>query len=579
MTTLAQAPLRLLAAALQRLSSLQGPRARLAVMAVVALFYALTAAGNLAEPDDALAFAWRAEHVAVAHASDPRLLGYHALARALWLAAQRTGLPADGLQVLRALSLLAAVAGLWGVWRLLVRRLGVDRPAALLATAALACSYGWWRYAVEGDVYVLAMALCTGVLYAVMSPRLGVVRSALLGAAAGVAVVVYQPDAIPLFLALPWLVWHRHGLVAAAAYVLAGCAAAAAGYGLAYAAYWPDPLSVDGMRGFLAQRSDEFDVLPLSARNLVVSLVRAVLAAGHDLVSANWAFGVAPLRALALRSFGGNALDEEIFLARAAGAWVWLPLLLLPLLALALHRCWRAAAMPWRQRLASLRTGAWPVLGLWLLLTALVILRLNPGGIEAWLVALLPLHLLLAPLLWGPACARVGAGLPALCVLLLGLHNAVGGMALVQSPAADLVRLRGDWLVQHAVPGDLIVVTGDLPLTDALRWRSRADVMMVHPRDSLRLALALYLGVPPSRPVLSAGRDLAGADLGAACRATLARGGRLWVQDRFFTAPPGTDETLVRGLDAMRQRSPLVQRLPGGDAIHQVLPAARGPAP
>ena len=509
--------------------------------------------------------------------SDPRLLGYHTLARALWLAGQALGLDWRGLEVLREISLVSAVLCLWLVRRILVRRLAVAPVPALLASVLLGVCYGYWRYAVEADVYALAMLLCAWVLYLLLDEHATQGRhAAAAGALAGLAMLVYQPNAIPLLMAFPLLLW-RGGRAAWRAAVrpilLYGTGAGlvlAGGYLLGFWAYWPEPWSASALVHFLRQRSEEFMVPPLSLHTVAVSIVRSALALGHDIASSNFVFGLPGAEQAVRRLFGSNVIEEELFLARQAGRLVYLPLLLLPALGWCGWRVVRAArplgAATWR---------AWPVpvLLLWAALTALVIGRLNPGGIEAWIVMLLPLALLLAVLVLAPAWAHQGAGAIGLLLAVLALHNAVGGMALVQSRDGDLTYRRGEWVVGHASARDLVLVTDDANLAEALRYLAPARVLRIgpSPQGAQHLAAALWSGGSPRLPVLSIGRDFDGADVHAAAVQALAAGGRIILFGNFFL---GFEQPIwVRGSEraaalAFRAASLRVHTAPDGSTTH-----------
>ena len=540
---------------------------RLLMLAAIVMFYALTAAGNLSEPDDAFAFAYRAERFALTHFSDPRLLGYHVLGRVLWLGSEALGLGIRGLEILRGISVLGAAACLWLMFRILVRDLGVAALPAFLSTALLAFSYGFWRYAAEADVYVPAMALCAAILHLLLQSDTGWRRHAAIGALAGLCVLFYQPNAIPLFLVFPWLLL-RNGVGSAFAYCAAGSLAAIAGYLTGYFAYWDAPLDLMSFRAFLAQRSEEFMVAPLSLKTLAVSIVRSGFALGHDLVSSNWVFGLPHAERVVQRIFGAHVIEEELFLARHAGVLVYLPLLILPLAGAA---AWRVLAAAWPLRLQAVRRRPLPLIGLWAGATALVIGRLNPGGIEAWIVVLLPLSLLVAVGIVAPACERRGTRAVWLMLVAFALHNWLGGMALVQSRQSDLTYLRGAWAAANAQQDDLVIVVGNVNLAESLRYRGRARVEMVYPFMLPMLADALLHPSGAAVAVPSGGRDFRGTDLVTLVRTVVQRGGRVIVFGDFFMQGDmryGIDSALAGALAELKLASPARYRAADGSTTH-----------
>ncbi len=540
---------------------------RLLVLLAVMAFYALTATGNLSETDDAYAFAHRVEFFPATHVSDPRLIGYHTLGRCLWLGSQALGLGIRGLEILRGIAVVGAAGCLWLVLRILVRDLGIKPLPALLSTGLLAFSYGFWRYAAEADVYISAMMMCAGVLHLLLRPGGGVWRAAGIGALSGLAVLYYQPNAIPLFLAFPLLLL-RNGLGAAFVYCVAGSVVAAGGYLAGFLAFWPAPLSLAAFEQFLEQRAQEFMIPPLSLRTIVVSAIRSVLALGHDVLSTNWVFGVPYADRLVNRVFSGNRITEEVFLARQAGVVVYLPLLVLPLLAAV---AWRIARAARPYKLTTLRARPMPVILVWTVLTALVIGRLNPAGIEAWIVVLLPLTFLFAVLVAAPACERGQARYLVVLLAAVAVHNLAGGMALVHSQRSDLTHLRGEWVQYNAKAPDLVIDAGDANIVESLRYWSAAHILMVDISGLQVIADALARGHEPEQRVMSRGRDFGGVDAFAAVRKTLESGGRVIVFGHFFQAArylqPGS-ANLTADLEQFKARFPAVYRAADGTTTH-----------
>ncbi len=518
------------------------------VLAAIAAFYALTAAGNLSETDDAYHFAYLVQHAALLDFSDPRLLGYHLLARVLWRLGDSAGLAPPALELLRTLSVVGATACLWLVQRILREHLSVPARPAWLATALLGLSYGCWRYAAEADVYLPAMALCTALLLALLRSSVSAVRAAVLGAGAGAVVLFYQPTAIPLFMAFPLLLWQRGGWRVALGYASVGGVVAAAGYLAAFGVYWAEPLSMDALRQFMAQRSEEFMVPALSLWAVKMSLLRSVAALGHDITAANWVFGLPGAEGVVQRLFSSNTIEQELFQARQAGALPYVGLLTLPLVIAAAARVlWLAC--PWRVRW-RLR-GPLPAIWLWGTLTALIIGRLNPAGTEAWIVFLLPLTLLFGALVAAPAWARGGGQALGLLVAALAVHNALGGMALVASERSDLNAVRGAWVMQHAQANDLVLVADGTDLAESLRYRSPAQVLMI---DGFAFpAVAQALGGDMEAEVHSRGRGFMGVAVHLAARDTVARGGRvIAIQPSPLTEPVGRE--LHRSADGASTR-------------------------
>lgn len=502
---------------------------------VLVAFYGITAAHNLSETDDVYAFAYRAEHIPIDHVSDPRLLLYHVLMRLLYLASVGLGFPISALGLMRGVSAICAAMSLILVVRILVRDLKTDPVPAAIAAATLGVSYGFWRYAAEADVYVFAIMLCALVFHLLMraDARDGARWTAVVPIAvlSGVAVLFYQPNVIALFFAFPLLYLRRNRLSWLVAYGLVGTSVAFVGYLVAFRAYWPEPLSVESFVAFLSQRAHEFIVSPLSLRTFVVSVIKSGFAFSHDIVSANWLFGFEWVTRLIQRVFSNNVLMEEVFLARRAGYWIYVPLLILPIMTAVLIRAiWVARPLPWHR----LKERRLVLCVAWLVLSAAVIGRLNPAGIEAWIVVLLPLLLLTGPMLFEPAWRAGRGGLMAVLVGLLLVHNAVGGMALVHSKENEFDRVKGAWVIAYGRSEDLILVVENAGLAETLRYRSNAQIALIRSMSAPRIARAVLDGEWHENEVWTYGRDFGGQALERLMRETVKEGGRLLLFDEFF---------------------------------------------
>lgn len=537
-------------------------------------FYLITAAGNVSETDDVYAFAYRAENFPVDHLSDPRLMLYHIAMRLLFLGASALGLDLSALTLMRCVSALCAAGSLMLMVRIVACDLKLSPAAAGLAAVILGVSYGFWRYAAEAEVYVPAIFCILLVFHGLMAHRQeagwshGVLAVAGWGGLAGLTVLLYQPSVIPLFFAFPLLLLYRRRIPQLAGYLVVGGAVVAGGYLIGFLAYWPDPLSASAFKAFLAQRAGEFMVPSLSLRTVVVSMIRSAFALAHDLASANWIFAFDPVVALIQRAFSNNIVTEEVFLAKRAGALVYFPFVTLT--ALGVLALWILRAL-WRPSFAFFRQRPFLVLLVWLLVNGAVIGRLNPAGLEAWIMVFPPMILIFAALMIEP-CLRIGRGrLIAAFAGALFLHNAVGGMAMVFDPANEYDRQRGAWVIAEAGPEDLVIVVGNAGLGETLRYLSPARVAMIAVFQPPDVSISLLENDLNGLFTKTRGRDFDGDFLRDLIRETWASSGRLILFDHFFELP----EPLRRihrpehdALDALKERLVRVYAAPDVGATY-----------
>lgn len=516
-------------------------RGWLGAFLLLTVFFLLTAAGNAGETDDVYAFAYRAENFALDYISDPRLMLYHMAMRLLYLAGQATGLDIAALTLMRGFSALCAAASLLVLLRIFVADLKLSPETALLATVVLGISYGFWRYAAEAEVYIPAILLILLVFHGLSRGHekaegflSGMAGFGALGALAGLAVLFYQPSVIPLFFAFPCLLLYRDRVLQLGCYLAVGGAFVIAGYLLGFMAYWPDPLSLSSFKAFLSQRAGEFVVPPFSPKTVIVSMIRSAFALSHDLASVNWIFAFDPVVKLIQQAFAHNVITEEVFLARRAGAVVYLPIVTLAGLAFLALRLLMAAGWP---SLTMLRQRAFLVILIWTAINGAIIGRLNPAGLEAWIMVFPPLVMLFAFLLVEP-CVRAGRGrLVTAFAGVLFLHNAVGGMALVWDSENEYDRVAGAWIIAEAQPEDLVIVNGNAGLGESLRYLSPAQVALIGVFQEPRVSASLLAGDLGALETRTKGRDFSDRLLRDLISDTWRRGGRLIFLESFFQLP------------------------------------------
>ncbi len=506
-------------------------------------FYLLTAAGNISETDDVYAFAYRAENFAVDYLSDPRLMLYHISMRLLFLASGLLGWDASALILMRGFSAICAAASLLLLMRIVFVDLKLSAETAVISATVLGCSYGFWRYAAEAEVYVPAIFLILLVFHGLSriaagarGDSAGLLLSTGCGVISGITVLFYQPSVIPLFFAFPFLLLYRARLFHLGVYGFTGGAVVISGYLLGFFAFWPEPLSLAAFEAFLSQRSSEFIVPTFSLKTLVVSMIRSAFALGHDLVSMNWVFAFDPVVALIQQAFSYHVIDEEVFLAKRAGLLVYLPIVTVVALAAVALRILMALGLP---SITFLKQRPFLVILLWAAINGAIVGRLNPGGLEAWIMVFPPLVLLFSALVVEP-CLRIGRRIWIVgFAVVLFLHNAIGGMTLVRDPANEYARVVGAWVIAEAKSEDLVIVTGDASLGESLRYLSPAQVAFVGEFQAPVISARLLDGDLSNLATRTKGRDFDGVPLHELIETIWRADGRVIFLGRFFEVPRG----------------------------------------
>ncbi len=422
--------------------------------------YALTNPRNHSEANDALGYALTVEQAPPAQLWHSQHLLYFPAAKLLFVAAQKAGLADRANPVLILFSRVCGALAVLAVF-LLLRRRGSAPPAAFAGAAALALSYGFWRYSNETEIYAPAMLLILlAWLAAAGAPTR---RNLLLGALfASLACLMHLLNVLPALVALPlFYLLQRRWRDAVLHGALAG--------GLTGAVY----LALFGSRvatAIFAVGADQPE-----GGFATANLAKGAVALAQNITAGNFLFASERMQQALTELFPYRALARQIFTGQHADALSrTVPLVTLALLALVggvMLVTYLKTRRPSRDAAFTLSIGAW------LALFALAVLVTEPGGPENWVMALPPLMLLLAATVFAPLAAAGRATLPLAFALLLGLHNYFGAFRLLADEAGDLAACKSAWLVQHARSDDLILNADTFEVARHLAYYGHAKVI------------------------------------------------------------------------------------------------------
>ena len=440
--------------------------------------YLLTWVGNVGDTDDVYYFAYLVENFPVNYVGDPRLLLYKAAMQWGYLGINLAELPITGLQLMRAFSALCGGAIVIVFYQMLVRDLKIHVIAAAAATMFLVMSYGFWRYAIEAEVYIPSILLLLIALrwfyHLENKVEVGPFAMVPLGVFSGIVVLFYQPNAIPLALAFTLMMLRRGRCCGLIVYGLVAGVIVIGGYWLGFKIYTTHPLGLETFQQFLAQRSLEFVVWPFDKENIIRATLGSILILTHDLVSANWLFAHDWVALDVKQLFAYEWFVEKQYTARQGGWLIYPPLLLLPLLGL-LSLWLIIRAFPYGFK-ALVQQKTLPYL-VWLLFSGLVVWRLNPYGPEAWIMLLPPLVVVLTILVIQPAVMN-GVRKPLLAmVLIVVAHNAMSGIGIIHDHLSEYAVAKTQWILDNAGENDAVLIVDDNPLFMTMNYRSNAVIL------------------------------------------------------------------------------------------------------
>jgi hypothetical protein len=537
------------------------------IFIAIAAFYVLTLPANHSEAVDGYDYAHRAEALAITNIDDTRSILFTFINKLLYQASQLLGLGLRAMPVLIAFEVLTAAGSVLLMARLLQKGFGLSRVASWSGAAFLGVSYGFWRYAGEVEVYVPSIFLILATLNLLFDaldeaedgqPRwAAVIPAAVL---AGLSGLYYQPNVIPLFLAVPALMLSRKRLGSFIVYGAVGSAVILGGFVAAYLVHTQDPLSARSLLSFATNREDEFRTYPLTFKTLL-AMAQAIL---HNILSTNWMFGIDAITHSLHNLYPDRSIAPKIFAAEHFRPFLYASI---PLLALLLGLLtWIASLAIWNRRQWTFdRRILFCVV--WLALLFFIIGYLDPTSREPWIMALPPLVILFAVYGFEPV-ARMGKGITlAVFLSTMLLYNFFGGMGIIQSQAGNFQDARTVWLKDNASPNDAIIF-GE----QSNDRRMKIYLAYVH-------GLKVYT-YPPSKKMTVQNEDISQSQFLESVSTHLrARNGRLFVLSEFFvddwtliSAGWKDDKRVARArsfMDRIRRDARLVDKRPLG-AIFEV---------
>jgi hypothetical protein len=446
--------------------------------------YALTVPENHCEADHAFHYAWDVEHAPLHEALHQHRLLYVPLAKAVHVGVQVLNDDVRAYPVMIVLSMVAGAIAIAFIFLTLRRHLGFSMEVSLFSAGLVGSSYGFWRYACEAEVLVLAAAPLAVAIYILTSPRINAWGVLAGGIAAALGVFLHILAIIPALFAFPALLMGRGRRAPLLLYVLLVIALIIAGYAVANTSPFADTPDVQSGHGGIR--------LALQGPS---ALGNAGLGFGQAVLSGNYLFCLRPFRDFMQREFAHRMLREEILIGLQAGTVsATLPLVILLLLGLVVifvvdDRLSPQIASedeeggaPPPHPSAPIRRLVLIAMVLWFILHALILLGYEAANPRNWVLLMIPLWIGIV-LLW----ARDPRGIPrqalgTLFVLLL-LHNFFGGIHLLGSEASDYNRTSAQWIIEHVRENDLILTDETPAYCWFLRYHSPARVLCLSQTD------------------------------------------------------------------------------------------------
>ena len=448
----------------------------LLIVCLLIAFYAITRPLNHSESYDSITYALFAENFPLGTAPDSRNILFHVVNRALFVTSDWLGLEFRALELISFVSIITGSLSLVMFARLLKRRFGVSPFAAWTGATFLGLTYGFWRYAGAAEVYVpsIFLILCSLTLIFRFLDSKAQSQWTLVaaGVLSGLSVLYYQPNVIVLFFATLVLFCSSKYFFSYLRYVAVGAVVVIAGFVLSFVAINGSFPSIGGLANFIGERNGEFR----APTGFLITLVKFVLAFGHDVFSAHWTRTLDPVRNTLDPYIPGCVYNFNVVVYAGKGIQYLTAiaaLLFVPALILFARIHW-IAARTWKLTRPSNRTL---FLICWFGMMGLIVGTIDPGSFEAWIPLLVPFVGLITVFAIEPCC-QLGKQRTLIAFLVILLcYNFFGGALIWRNVQGDYFMHETAWISQELTENDTVVLNEfDYRLVDYLHYYSDARI-------------------------------------------------------------------------------------------------------
>jgi hypothetical protein len=437
------------------------------------LFYWATAQSieNRSEADDAFEYATMVESDDHPWLYHPHHLLYGPSMQTGYRLLQSIGYQGRPFSMMMMVSALSAAGSLFFFFSFCYRRFSLRPVSSLLATALMATSYGFWRYAAEAEIVLPAAFLSLIALYYATAPEPRRTTMVLALLFSVLSVLMHIMNAVVVFVAIPCFYLIRHAWKMALLHVVLSA-------GVISAVYW----GIGMFHPMYSGGSAQFMAIGLG------SFVKAAVALTQCIVSADFVLGMESVRAFLGQLFAARMLEEEFYMgARLSRGLVLFSMLTYIAFTLLCVSCLLRAAWIWKNMVTHRDRFQVPK-GMATLLVALVwfigyaglLLLIEPGNPELWVMGLIPLWLLFCGAVLLPLTVDNRLWLPFAMLLILFIHNGKGGIGVLGDPEKDYQSQKAAWILEHATAGDIIVTAADPVFIRYLRYHHSGAIAYLY---------------------------------------------------------------------------------------------------
>ncbi|WP_416437932.1 hypothetical protein [Phnomibacter sp. MR] len=435
--------------------------AYVAVFFALVCFYLLSFPGNRSENDDGYFYAYAIRSYDYVSILFPRYLLFLPTFKGLLSLVQWFMPSADAYLLMCMVSAIASAISVLLFYFLLKTYFQLSTVLARLCAISFMCSYGYWRYAVEAEVYTVSLLFCLLTVFAAcVSMANGfhwkpLMMTALLAA---ISVLWYKPAGVVVLVAVPvYFLLQKIAAVQIAAWSILVAVIVLCVYAVAFQfnetniSFWQYINS-----GIEQSPGHVLNALPVVSSNVV---------------SLNFIYAFPPVVQLIEQWFPGKQLVEEVYTAKQHASLALLAACTGALFfSLALFVIWQI------RRSISLHGFLKNPFSLWLVMYTIALLIVDPGSPEPWLMIQPALFAVFGIYFFPLIVKHTSKQLLYALVIVLCLHNFVGGYLFIKNPNEDYTRFQSAWLINNATEKDMVISLGSASAVRYLLYYGQAKV-------------------------------------------------------------------------------------------------------
>ncbi len=371
---------------------------------------------------------------------------------------------------MRLVSALSAAGMLFFFFLFCYRRFSLRPVSSVIATGFLAVTYGTWRYSAESEIPLIASVFMVAALYYATDSDAWRRSFGLTVLLSVLSVLMHITNATAVFVAIPCFYLLRKRWKAAGLHLLLTGGLVVGVYNLI-----AQFATIHGSGGA--------HFIPLG----LGSFIKGTVAFIQCVISCDFMLGFASVRAFLGELFADRMLLEEFYYGeRLSRGHVLFSTLTFTTFVVLFMACVSRAAWIWKNIVTDRKRFHLPegilalvVAGLFFFGYAGLLLLIEPGNPELWVMGLVPFSLLLCGLILLPLTYDNRLWLPFLMVLTLFVHNAEA-LRMLHDPEKDYQQQKSKTILEIASGDDVIITAGNPVFERYLRYHFAGTVIYLY---------------------------------------------------------------------------------------------------